>query len=85
MRVHRLASESWLLDNNVEGLICTLPGLDQVFAGVHVVTAVGNDGMAVTITVDTGKADEAGEQADIVQMIYLGRLLHHFRMTEVVW
>lgn len=78
----RASNEWWLKQNNVEGLVCGIPTFEDVLDGVHRVIAVGNDGMGVHITVDTGKSDEAGDQAEVVQLVYLSRLLRHFRMSE---
>jgi hypothetical protein len=85
----QLATESqhWLHQYNVEQLLCWLPDFDQVCDGVHIVTAVGNDGMAVNITVDNeavvAAARADGHVAELVQLAYLGRMLQAFRWQEV--
>jgi len=69
---------------NVEMVWCWLPNFEQVCEGVHTVTALGNDGMAVNIIVDTEVANSVGEMSDLVQLTYLGKYLAIQRSVEAV-
>jgi hypothetical protein len=84
----RLALEAtwWMYHLNCEFVCCWLPTFDQVCAGEHVVTALGNDGIAVNIVVNN-EAAAAGAAAhgltvDEVHLVYVGKLLRHYRNEE---
>jgi hypothetical protein len=84
----QLAREAtfWAHHLNVENVFCWLPTFDQICDGVHTITAVGHDGMAVNIIVkNTAQAyNEAhGLAVEQVHMAYLGKLLTRFRYEEI--
>lgn len=84
----RLAVEAtwWANHLNVELVCCWLPTFDQVIAGEHVVTALGNDGVAVNIVVNNEEAMAGathGLTVDQIHLAYLGKLLYHYRFEEM--
>lgn len=85
--MNRLATEAtwWALNLKVEYVMCWLPTFDQVCDGVHTITAVGHDGMAVNIIVrNEAQASNAshGLEVEQVHLAYLGRLLANYRYAE---
>lgn len=65
MAVHTLTRhERWLLQHNIEGVICGIPTWEEVLDGCHTVTAIGNDGMAIMLFLIAGVAcSPVGEDA----------------------
>jgi hypothetical protein len=79
------SAEYWARIRNVEAVWCWLPDYQQVMDGTHVITALGNDGMAVNITVDTQSSLECSEDLmQLTQLAWLGKYLTHFRYKETV-
>ena len=79
------AAERWAHIRNVEAVFCWLPDWEQVLDGTHTITAVGHDGMAVNILVDTAKTLEAPDGfAELTQLAYIGRHLTRFRYLETI-
>jgi len=80
-------AQHWAALNRVEEVRCWLPDFEQVCAGVHTITAVGHDGMAVNIIVDNEAVRAIGAEqrdtAELVQLAYLGRMLRAFRRQEM--
>jgi hypothetical protein len=79
-----LEAEWWARQHNIEALWCWLPTFEQVCDNVHIVTALGNDAMAVNVVVDNDVAAmAAGRGGEQVQLAYLGRFLAQIRREEV--
>ena len=51
------SAEWWLKENRIEAVVCLMPTLDNIFEGVHVVAAIGHDGMVAHAVVDTGRSE----------------------------
>jgi hypothetical protein len=70
----------------VEEVRCWPPDFEQVCGGVHTVTALGNDGMAVNVVIDNEAAAVAArvdrQAVDLAQLAYLGHVLRRFRREE---
>jgi hypothetical protein len=78
-------SGEWLLrENRIEAVACALPTLDHIMEGIHVVQALGHDGMTVNIAVNTEAASSDPDNSETVQMVYLARLLRNERRAEML-
>lgn len=74
--------EWWLTQNNVEAVACLVPTFEHVEYGVHLVYAVGNDGMIVQATINTEQSERDRANSEVVHLVYLGRCLRVARMAE---
>lgn len=74
--------EWWLAQNNVEYAACLLPSLEHIEYGVHLVYALGNDGMIAQATIRTEDSERDRANSEVVQLVYLGRFLRAARMAE---
>jgi hypothetical protein len=76
-------AEWWARQKNIEAIWCWLPTFEQVCDDVHVVTALGNDAMAVNVLVDNHIATLAtGRGGEEAQLAYLGRFMAQVRAEE---
>lgn len=77
-------AQLWLYQNNVEGVVCELPTLEDVMAGQHWIMAVGNDGMGAKLAVETEWCREhADSMVTLVHFSYLSLALRRMRYEEV--
>lgn len=77
-----MSLEWWLAHNNVEYVACLLPSYEHTEYGVHLLYALGNDGMIVQATISTEQSEQDRANSEVVQLVYLGRALRVMRMTE---
>lgn len=77
------SGEWWLRENRIEAVACMLPTFEHILDGVHIVEALGHDGMAVHIAVNTERTASDPEGSSTVQMLYLARLLRESRQAEM--
>jgi len=68
--VNASSGETWLRENRIEVVACMLPTFEDVLDGMHVVQALGHDGMVVHVGVNTEKAEHESEKAAAMEMLY---------------
>jgi hypothetical protein len=79
-----MVSGEWALrENRIEAVACMLPTLDHTMDGMHIVQALGHDGMTVNIGVNTDESRSDPDHSATVQMVYLARLLRDCRRAEM--
>ena len=75
----------WAQIRNVEAVWCWIPGYEEVMDGAHVITALGNDGVAANVRVSTAEAERfAGQLHELVPLAWLGKSLIAQRRAEVM-
>lgn len=74
----------WLEHWRVEAVFCWMPEWQHVVDGVHLVSAIGIDGVKAHIWVHNQHAEEAGDIAIAIQLGALQRILLGIRHEETM-
>lgn len=76
------STEWWFAQSNGESVGCYIPTWENVMDGVHVVYALGNDGMYIEVAVRTEQSERDPDNSEVTLLVVIARMFHAARIAE---